>query len=109
MRDITLRDTLRDDIIADILDRLAGTLSADARASIEAAIRRDWGGDRPYIARAGESARAVISHRNAAIARDFHRGDSITLIARRYGISRRRCYQILSMPASAAPGDTDEH
>lgn len=102
MRDSPLRDAIRDDIVADILDRLAGTLSPAVRADIEAAIRRDWGGDRPYIARAGESARAVISQRNAAIARDYHRGESIALVARRYGISRRRVYQVLSLAPSGS-------
>lgn len=88
------------DIVKDIMQRIADQfgagLSADALRRIETEVRRDWGGDRPYIARTGESARAAFSARNAAIARDWRHGESITLIARRYGISRKRVYQILA-------------
>lgn len=87
------------DIIQDIMERVAEQLgdraNAEALKRIEASIRQDWGGDRPYIARIGEDARAAISARNAAILRDFRKGESVMLIMRRYDVSRSRVYQIL--------------
>lgn len=88
------------DIITDILARVEEVLPGrkDARKyldRIEADIRRDWGGDRPYIARAGESAILEMSKRNAAILRDHRAGERATYLARKYGISRKRVHEIV--------------
>ena len=88
-----------DDIIKDILARVAPVIpKKNCRAfldQIEAEIRRDWGGDRPYIAKAGEDGQAEMSRRNAAIVRDHQRGERPTYLARKYGISRQRVHEIL--------------
>lgn len=86
------------DIITDILTRVAAVIppkKAAALQEIEADVRRDWGGDRPYIAQIGEDARQEMSQRNEAIKRDHQRGERPTYLARKYGISRRRVHEIL--------------
>lgn len=70
-------------------------LALDERA------RRDWGGERPYIAKAGESAQVRMATRNAAIVRDHERGERVALIARRYGISEARVRGVLFEARSA--------
>ena len=55
----------------------------------------EWGGDRPYIRKANEAARAERSLRDRAIVRDHQRGESSALLSRRYGISRRRIEQLV--------------
>lgn len=91
----------RDDIVRDILDRIAealreGAFSDQLVEQIEIQIRRDWGGDRPYIAKAGESAQAAMSERNASILRDWQAGERAEAIARKYRISRVRVWQIVN-------------
>ena len=61
----------------------------------KADIRQDRGGDRPYIAKAGESAATEMSKRNAAILRDHRAGERATYLARKYGISRKRVHEIV--------------
>ena len=76
----------------DFLGRLADLgVTADQIAAIQA----EWGGDRPYIRKANEAARAERSLRDRAIVRDHQRGESAALLARRYGISRRRVEQLV--------------
>lgn len=77
----------------DILRR-AGVQPADAER-IEQDVRRDWGGERPYIAKVGEARRKYVETRNARIRLDAHRGESSKLLSRRYGMSLRRINQIL--------------
>lgn len=98
---------MHDDIIVDIFERIGSALPAPVRAELERSIRRDWGGDRPYIARSGESGKASLSQRNASIARDYHQGESIALLERRYGVSRRRIYQVLSLTPLQIPTDIE--
>lgn len=88
--------TLLDDIVADILRRLDGELADERLAAIERDVRRDWGGERPYIAKAGESARQVQSARDERIRQEHRRGERVELLARRYGISSRRIRKILA-------------
>lgn len=86
------------DIVTDILTRVAAVVppkKAEALHDIETAIRQDWGGDRPYIAKAGESADVEMSKRNAAILRDYRNGERPTYLARKYGISRKRVHEIV--------------
>ena len=88
-----------DDIIADIMRRVAvvvtGKNANALLAQIEAEVRAEWGGDRPYIAKLGEDAVRERSTRNAAIVRDYQRGERVGLLARRYGISHARVSQIV--------------
>jgi len=89
-----------DDIIKDILSRVEEVFIKKKSCrefldKIEAEIRRDWGGDRPYIAKVGESASTETSKRNAAILRDHQRGERPTYLARKYGISRQRVHEII--------------
>lgn len=90
-----------DDIIKDILSRVEEVLISKKKPGrefldkIEAEIRRDWGGDRPYIAKSGESGDPELSQRNAAILRDHRSGERPTFLARKYGISRQRVHEIL--------------
>ena len=88
-----------DDIVTDIMRRVAEVVTRkDARTfleQIEADIRRDWGGDRPYIAKKGESAEMEMSKRNAAILRDHRNGERATFLARKYGMSRKRIHEIV--------------
>ena len=83
------------DIVRYILARImaaAPSLSEDLALEIERQIRRDWGGDRVYIAR---SPNGDFSARNQAILRDWRAGERVSLIARRYGVSRRLVYKIV--------------
>lgn len=84
-----------DDFVSDVL-AIVGELVPGARADVlrraDAQIRERWGGDRPYIARRVGEGR---SERNAAIRREFQRGDSLALLERRHGLCRRQLLRIV--------------
>lgn len=91
------------DLIVDILRRVRELLpenvaSSDALVRIEAQIRRDWGGERPYIAKLGDPVqrRQWERSRDRQIRVDYRRGEHVHLLARRYGISESRVYKIIS-------------
>jgi len=93
-----------DDIIADTLARVRAvvdTLGPDALldpsrwVALDEDARANWGGDRPYIAKSGEVAKARMSERNAAIRRDHQRGERVALLARRYHLSEVRIKAIV--------------
>lgn len=93
---------MANDIIIDTLDTLlrivqsnGGVLLANHRTEAERIVRAAWAGERPYIAKVGESAQREISERNRAIRRDWQRGNHLTFIARRYGISLRTAQAIV--------------
>jgi Mor family transcriptional regulator len=89
---------IEDDIVADILGRVAATaaLPPDVVERIDRDVRRDWGGERPYIARVGEvPARNIRSARDERVRADYMRGERVVLLARRYGISKRSIQRIL--------------
>jgi hypothetical protein len=65
-------------------------------------VRHDWAGERPYIARLGESAQREKSLRDERIRRDFHDGETPKLISRREGISSERVRQIVGLAKPAA-------
>lgn len=75
---------------------LAPGLSEAVARLAEAQVRGTFGGDRVYVARRqGEG----TSERNAAIRRDFARGERVELLVRRYGVSRTHVYRILGADA----------
>ena len=86
------------DIVADILRRVRDAVpdvAPDTVRAIEAAVRLDWGGDRPYVSKHGEVGRQVILHRNLAIREQYARNEPFPLLARRWGLSERRVRQIV--------------
>ena len=89
-----------DDFVCDLiaLARQLTGISADDAAALESAVRDRWGGDRPYIAKRDEKRR---SERNAAIRSDRQRGDAVTLLAQRYGLSRHTVWRVLAMGDTA--------
>lgn len=85
-----------DDFVCDVLAivrQLAG-IGEEQAAAVDAAVRERWGGDRPYIAKRQGEGR---SDRNAAIRRDFQRGESVALLVRRYNLSRSTIWRVLGM------------
>ena len=82
------------DIVSDMLQRLAGRLGADAfppalMRSMEAEIRRDWAGNQVYVT-------ASPKHKRDAAMMDAYRsGVGIAQLAVRYELSVRRVRQIL--------------
>jgi Mor family transcriptional regulator len=87
------------DLVSDILERIAekhAKLPPKVARQIESDIRRDWGGERHYIAKLGESGRAVLSERDALIREQARRGERVKLLARRWGLSEKRVRQILA-------------
>jgi Mor family transcriptional regulator len=93
------------DIVADILQRIAehhAKLPAKVVQTVEAEVRADWGGERHYIAKLGESGRAQLADRDRRICDDYRRGEHIELLSRRYGISTKRVRQIVG-PGNALP------
>lgn len=94
-----------DDFVNDLLQRIVpahAKLAGSIREQIEADIRRDYGGDRPYIGKTGEDVRAEIAARDARILRQYQAGERVPLLARRHGMSKGRIYQII---AAANHGD----
>lgn len=86
------------DIIVDVLQRVIEKCPEAAKASeqVEKEARRDWGGDRPYIAKLGENGKKQLCERDERIKADHRRGEREALLSRRYGISIRRIRQILA-------------
>jgi hypothetical protein len=104
---------MQNDIIIDTLDTLVALLQRNGgvylpahRSEAERIARAAWGGDRPYVAKVGESQQQAISERDRAIVREYRRG-LVPLLARRHGLSERRVRAILQMdrqePPAAAP------
>ena len=87
------------DLVADIFQRIAekhGKLPIKVLQQVEQDVRADWGGERHYIAKVGESGKAQLAERDRQICREHHAGDHDELIARRHGISVKRVRQILA-------------
>lgn len=86
-----------DDFVCDLLriaGQVLGGIDGDQARAIDTAVREQWGGDRPYIAkRVGEGR----SERNEAIRRDHRRGEAVALIMRRHQVSRRTVYRVVGI------------
>lgn len=94
---------MKDDLIADILGRIRAACSPSAvkaidLAAIEAEIRRDWGGERYYIAKDSNDERAKLErrHRDQRIRQQHHQGEHVQLLARRWNLSQKRIKQIIA-------------
>lgn len=79
------------DLVHDILHRVRTMfdLPPDDLVHVEQAVRKDWGGERCYVAKLGESGKAIRSKRDERIREQFRKGDHVPLLARRWGISER--------------------
>jgi Mor family transcriptional regulator len=67
-----------------------GLDEADAKDAARSAIARVWKGSRWYVTGQNDT-----SARNAAIVRDYMRGERLALLERRYGLTQRRLLQIV--------------
>ena len=88
------------DVIVDVLERLKArvALPDTVATEVEAEARRYWGGERCYVAKAGESpVRRDARERADAIRADFRRGERVKLLARRYELSERHIRRILGI------------
>lgn len=91
---------MADDVILDILNRVRAICAAEGveckLQTIELEVREYWGGERPYIAKQGESTRASrTSVRDRRIREQHSRGEHVQLLARRWDLSPRRIQQII--------------
>jgi len=86
------------DILKDILQRVAEIqrLPVAEIAKIEAELRKDFGGERHYIARIGETAARMMAQRDIAIRAQHRAGEHVPLLSRRWGLSPRRIRQIIN-------------
>lgn len=83
------------DILHDLEDRLKALGFNDPKIEkVVMEVRTDWRGERPYIGVKFEADRK-INQRNILIIRDFKAGERITFLARRYGLSRKRIWEII--------------
>ena len=87
------------DFLSDVLHRILEhvELAPDKASRIEQEGRRDWGGERPYIAKSGEQSRDERSRRNAWICECYRRGERVALLARRFGVGERAIRKIIAL------------
>lgn len=84
------------DIIDDFKERLKEIGFVDPKIDrLVMDIRRDWHGERPYISQKNDYVQK-LSARNRKIISEYKAGESITLLARRYGLSRQRVSKIIN-------------
>lgn len=100
------------DVIADILKRIADIADVPAHAlhQVERDARQYWGGERCYVAKAGESPRRREAFERAELIRaDFRRGEHVDLLSRRYQLTPRHVRRILGLFEAAleAPAAND--
>ena len=83
-----------DDLVADILARIAARLGADARilGEIEDEIRRDWGGETVYVARCPRARRRLLAAEARLLAA---RGWTVPMIAQALGVSESTVRRML--------------
>jgi|SRR5690625_645081 len=88
------------DFIREVFDRIDAALDRPlpngTRRKVERELRATWAGERIYIAGQDMAvARVFKGKRDHCICRDRASGDSLAVIARRYGISRQRVHEIV--------------
>lgn len=93
---------MSDDILRDYRERLLSRLGPGAHRRIaehldevEREMRRDYGAERHYVARSPNEAIAWRCARDQRIVDGWRRGDSVRLLARRFGISDRQVRRVL--------------
>jgi len=92
---------MQNDIVLDILERIrahlqgGGAFDDGARQQLDAEIRADWGGERCYIAKQGESNAIAIIRRDVEMRRAFRAGASVSVVARRFQVSRKTVYRVV--------------
>lgn len=91
---IDLKTRFIENLMAMGITRETAELVVSAYDTAERAIKRDYSGDRVHIGKRAEHD-AAMSLRNRQIIRDWKAGERVPLIARRYGISRVRVWQIV--------------
>lgn len=87
------------DLVADLIQRIRDKypkLPAAVAREVEVEARADWGGERHYVPKHGESGRLQLAERDRQIHADHQRGEHDELIARRHGISVKRVRQVLA-------------
>jgi Mor family transcriptional regulator len=87
------------DLVSDIIQRIADKyrkLPLSVIEEVRAEVIADWGGERCYIPKIGESGRAQLADRDRRIREECRQGDHVELLAQRYGISIKRVQQIVS-------------
>ncbi|MDR0770740.1 MAG: hypothetical protein LBE75_06030 [Burkholderiales bacterium] len=85
-----------DELSAHILHLVGeGVPALDACRRAEDAVRKVWGGDRPYIKKTATD--ETLSDRDKEIIAAHQRGERVDLLARRYGLSTRRVWKIIQL------------
>lgn len=87
------------DLVSDIFQRIAEkykSLPPKVVEQVKAEVIADWGGERHYIPKVGESGRAQLTERDKQIRDAYRQGEHIELLARRHGISVKRVQQIVA-------------
>lgn len=78
------------DVLADFISRLQARLGPDVDVTdIEQQLRRDWGGRWVYVSQRGANAR-----RDDLILIALRSGQSVKVVAARYGLSERQIWKI---------------
>lgn len=92
------------EFLADATERLVAAMramgvSAEVAGMVAAewsgGITRDWGGERPYIGKRDGEAVRVMSKRDKALLADWHAGERVPVLARRYAITERWVRKII--------------
>lgn len=94
-----LRDQIRSSARARALDAL---LAEQIANDVTRALCRDRRGARPYITALEDAQRRVIA-RDRQLVRRWREGESLPLLARVYGLSRQRVWQIVRARTAPAP------
>jgi Mor family transcriptional regulator len=83
------------DILDDLKQRLMSVgFNNPTIEKVVMEVRKDWAGERIYIHTHYEYNHRYFE-RNRNIIRDFKAGESITLLSRRYKLSKQRIFQIV--------------
>lgn len=86
------------DFVSDLMAiamAVCAQFTPDHAKELERRLIANWSGERPYIGKLGKDARRMTSLRNRSIIRDYKSGESLPLLARRYGLSKVRIWQII--------------
>lgn len=95
-----------DDVVRDIIARVLARwhdAPANVANEVEQEVRRDWGGDRPYIAKSGQVGEQLRSARDKQICSEHRRGEREAFLSRRWNISIRRIRQIIRSGGNGLP------